>query len=334
MMMSSSLDTTTDGGGDLATRPDTTLYAAHEPSSTTTTRTTTTTTTTTTAQGRNPWFDVQEFKTTTVNVNHQVIIHLGILLAIGVLVVCVKWWCTTTTMDAHVARGWWTAEEAALLRIPLHYVWASYSEVLERAPVMTKAVTSATVYTIGDVIAQRTEGTTGDLDRLRTLRSMLAGLLGHGPLSHYWYNFCDQLFDNTLQWTAWWAFFPKILVDQTTWGPFWNNSYILLLGLMKLEKPSVIFADMKRTTIPLIVSGLKLWPLAHCVTYGLVPTENRVLWVDLVEILWVTILATQASGAASPEAAADAAETNGTNVALVTLESDLFVPPSKDSSSA
>lgn len=35
---------------------------------------------------------------------------------------------------------------------------------------------------------------------------------------------------------------------------------------------------------------------AHCITYGLIPVENRLLWVDFVEILWVTILATQASG--------------------------------------
>ena len=57
-----------------------------------------------------------------------------------------------------------------------------------------------------------------------------------------------------------------------------------------------IWEDVKRTTVPLIVSGLKLWPAAHMVTYGLIPVEHRLLWVDLVEILWVTILATQASG--------------------------------------
>ena len=87
-----------------------------------------------------------------------------------------------------------------------------------------------------------------------------------------------------------------VILDQTTWGPFWNNSYILLLGLMKRESLTSIWSDVKRTTIPLIVSGLKLWPLAHCVTYGLIPVENRLLWVDFVEILWVTILATQANG--------------------------------------
>ena len=68
---------------------------------------------------------------------------------------------------------------------------------------------------------------------------------------------------------------------------------------MKLESPQTIWSDVKRSTIPLVVSGLKLWPLAHCVTYGLIPVENRLLWVDMVEIFWVTILASQAAGLAS-----------------------------------
>jgi hypothetical protein len=107
----------------------------------------------------------------------------------------------------------------------------------------------------------------------------------------------SRFFNNILHLTEWWSFVPKVILDQTTWGPFWNNSYILLIGLMKLDSFENIWSDMKRSTIPLIVSGLKLWPLAHCITYGLVPMENRVLWVDMVEILWVTILATQAAAA-------------------------------------
>lgn len=40
----------------------------------------------------------------------------------------------------------------------------------------------------------------------------------------------------------------------------------------------------------LLQAGWKLWPFAHLITYGLVPVEQRLLWVDCVEILWVTIL--------------------------------------------
>lgn len=185
--------------------------------------------------------------------------------------------------------------EEILSRIPVD-AWEHYSRALASNPLEVKAFTSGTVYTIGDILAQRTEGTAvGDLDRMRIVRSMVAGLIGHGPLSHYWYNFCDVFFDNVLHWTAWWTFIPKVIVDQTIWSPIWNNIYILLLGLMKMEHLDTIWNDMKRSTIPLISSGLKLWPATHVITYGFIPAENRLLWVDLVEILWVTILASQAA---------------------------------------
>jgi protein Mpv17 len=175
--------------------------------------------------------------------------------------------------------------------------WVQYSEILSVHPIETKACTSATVYTIGDVIAQHTEGrASSELDWMRVVRSMMAGFVGHGPMSHYWYNACDGFFVNVLHLTAWWSFIPKIVVDQTVWGPIWNNIYLILLGMMKMERPETIWNDVKTSTIPLLISGLKIWPAAHMVTYGLIPVENRLLWVDMVEILWVTILATQAAG--------------------------------------
>jgi len=200
---------------------------------------------------------------------------------------------TVLSVDVGITRGW-TAEEIAL-RIPLDN-WRSYTNILSMAPIETKAVTSATVYTIGDIIAQKTEGLDiGKLDRGRILRSALAGLIGHGPMSHVWYHVSEDFFDNILHLHAWWDFVPKVVVDQLVFGPIWNNSYILLLGIMQLQKPGQIFGDMKRSTIPLLISGLKLWPFVHCITYGLIPVENRLLWVDLVEILWVTILANEAN---------------------------------------
>lgn len=182
-------------------------------------------------------------------------------------------------------------------------VWSSYEHVLAESPIRTKAVTSATVYTIGDVIAQRTEGAE-ELDSWRVGRSLVAGLIGHGPMSHFYYNLSESFFNDVLHLTAWWSFVPKIVVDQAMFAPIWNNSYILLLGLMKMDSLESIVEDMKEKTVPLIVEGLKLWPLVHCVTYGLIPVENRLLWVDLVEILWVTILASKAAEQSKPAALA------------------------------
>ena len=173
--------------------------------------------------------------------------------------------------------------------------WYAYETVLRDAPIATKAVTSATVYTIGDILSQQSEDGDGSIDLGRMLRSTLAGLIGHGPLSHLWYNHLESLFSMWHINTEWWSFLPKVALDQTIWGPIWNNTYILLLGLMKRESIQRIVQDVKESTLPLITTGLKLWVPAHFITYGLIPVENRLLWVDLVEILWVSILASQAA---------------------------------------
>lgn len=241
------------------------------------------------------------------SMNLNGIINTSILLGVTGLALS-----RLATVDLGITRGWSAAEMA--LRIPVDN-WLGYTNVLENSPVITKAVTSATVYTIGDLIAQKSVGTSmEELDRPRILRSLLAGLIGHGPMSHVWYDVSEYFFNDIFGWTEWWGFIPKVIVDQALWGPLWNNTYIILLGLMKMDHWETIWSDVKRTTIPLIISGLKLWPLAHCVTYGLVPVENRLLWVDLVEIIWVVILATTASSDVAHDGAHDAPAPDTTTI--------------------
>lgn len=45
-------------------------------------------------------------------------------------------------------------------------------------------------------------------------------------------------------------------------------------------------------TVVIYQAGWKLWPFAHVITYGVIPVEQRLLWVDCVELIWVTILST------------------------------------------
>ena len=141
----------------------------------------------------------------------------------------------------------------------------------------------------------------GELDRGRILRSLLVGLIGHGPMSHVWYNLSEDFFDDVLRMDrAWWDFVPWVILDQAVFGSIWNNTYILLWGIMQLHSPERIWDDMRRTTPPLILSRLRLWPFVHIIMYGVIPIKNRLLWVDAVEIVWVTILASTASSSPPP----------------------------------
>jgi protein Mpv17 len=214
-----------------------------------------------------------------------------------------------------------------MTQIPIQ-LYNSYESTLTVNPVTTKAATSAVVYTIGDIIAQFTEQqsqqvddntlvtTDVDLDFPRVVRSLIAGGVGHGPLSHVWYLVCENFFAHTLGWTAWWSVLPKIVVDQVVWGTIWNSLYLLSVGLMEhamkttttqhseaslahtttdSKNLSTLLDDVRSSIFPLFLDGLKLWPFAHIITYGLIPIENRLLWVDAVEIIWVSIMATKAA---------------------------------------
>ncbi len=70
---------------------------------------------------------------------------------------------------------------------------------------------------------------------------------------------------------AWhrWVAAPKVVTDQLLWGPLWNAIYIWITGALKRDSFETIWEAITSTAVPLIVSGLKLWPAAHLVTYGL-----------------------------------------------------------------
>ncbi|CAN0075005.1 unnamed protein product [Ectocarpus sp. 6 AP-2014] len=196
-------------------------------------------------------------------------------------------------VDSEVSRGWTIGEY--ILRVPLDN-WDGYSEMLRQSPVQVKACTSGIVYALGDLVAQSMEGTElAGIERQRVVRSAIAGLLLHGPMSHVWYNVCEGLFDIVGWNDYWWVPAPKIITDQLLWGPAWNAVYIAFLGVLNKDSSAVIWEAITSTALPLVIAGIRLWPLAHVVTYGLVPKENRLLWVDAVEIIWVTILSSQAA---------------------------------------
>ncbi|KAF9607982.1 hypothetical protein IFM89_003990 [Coptis chinensis] len=190
------------------------------------------------------------------------------------------------TIDSDYWHGWTIYE--ILRYAPLHN-WTAYEEALRENPVLAKMMISGVVYSLGDWIAQCVEGKPlFDFDRTRMFRSGLVGFSLHGSLSHYYYQFCEALFP----FQDWWVVPVKVAFDQTAWAALWNSIYFVVLGLLRFESPASISSELKATFLPMLTAGWKLWPFAHLITYGVIPVEQRLLWVDCVELIWVTILST------------------------------------------
>lgn len=208
-------------------------------------------------------------------------INASIVLAVGTFAIT-----KLLTIDQDSWHGWTVYE---ILRYAPQHNWSAYEEALKENPVLAKMMISGVVYSIGDWIAQCCEGKPLlEFDRTRMFRSGLVGFALHGSLSHYYYYVCEALFP----FQDWWVVPVKVVFDQTAWAAMWNSIYYVVLGLLRFESPFTIFSELKSTFLPMLTAGWKLWPFAHIITYGVIPIEQRLLWVDCVELIWVTILST------------------------------------------
>ncbi|CAA2998905.1 SYM1-like [Olea europaea subsp. europaea] len=209
------------------------------------------------------------------------LLNAAIVLGAGTLAIT-----KLLTIDHDYWQGWTLYE---VLRYAPEHNWIAYEEALRKNPVFAKMLISGIVYSLGDWIAQCYEGRPlFEFDRTRMFRSGIVGFTLHGSISHYYYQICEALFP----FKDWWVVPAKVAFDQTVWAAVWNSIYYMVLGLLRLESPADVFDELKATFWPMLTAGWKLWPFAHLITYGLIPVEQRLLWVDCVELIWVTILST------------------------------------------
>lgn len=123
-------------------------------------------------------------------------------------------------------------------------------------------------------------------DRPRLLRSVAVGALLQAPIYHYYYEITEMMFPSEVQTNA----IIKLVLDQTITIACWNALYYAFLGFLDGDEPRDIWKKITATAWPLMKSGWRLWPAAHIITYGVIPVQHRLLWVDMVEVLWVVIL--------------------------------------------
>ena len=173
-------------------------------------------------------------------------------------------------------------------RLPLDWIH-SYEQLVPQNPIFYKACTSGVAYGLGDFISQIIQGkTVEEFDLLRSARSGAAGFIAHGPLCHFWLLNMERYLDFG---GAWWATGIKVTADLTVWSIFLNAAYSFIIGTLAGKSPQEVYKDIRATQWPALRSAWRFWPFVHTVSFShAVPLDLKLLWVDMMEIVWVTIL--------------------------------------------
>ena len=174
--------------------------------------------------------------------------------------------------------------------------WARYEHHLEERPLATKALTSFIGFAIGDVLAQVfvTPSPSG-FDYYRLFRLASFGLLLHGPSSHWFYGLLDGLLPSTSSHIV----ILKVLIDQTIWTCCFSVLFFSYTGALEMRGLRHVWRKVRRETLTQMTGSWTVWPLAHTVNFRFVPSSQRVLFINCVQIgynVFLSIIANRSRG--------------------------------------
>lgn len=164
-----------------------------------------------------------------------------------------------------------------------------YLSLLVKYPVMTKAVTSAVLTLVGDLICQLVIDQVPSLDLKRTSIFTLLGLVLVGPTLHFWYLYLSKLITKPGASGA----LLRLLLDQFLFAPTFIG--VFLSTLVTLEgRPSHVIPKLKQEWFPSVLANWQLWIPFQFLNFRFVPQQFQVLAANFVSLIWNVILSYKA----------------------------------------
>ena len=176
----------------------------------------------------------------------------------------------------------------------LKRAWSDYKYLLQKYPVYTKAVTSAVISVIGEVIGgyikAKQNGKKFVIQPNRLVMFGTFGLVITGPFLHYWYVVLEYVLNVHLKVTGRTKTLIKLLFDRLIWGPPFTLLSIAYLQLWQSLSFHQTWMQIKRLYWTTFVASQKCWIPGQLINFECVPQDYQVLFVNVVATGWNTYL--------------------------------------------
>lgn len=164
-----------------------------------------------------------------------------------------------------------------------------YLMALDKYPVATKAITSAFLTLVGDLICQFVIDQVAKLDLKRTFVFTFLGLVLVGPTLHFWYLSLSKLVTMSGAPGA----FLRLLLDQFVFSPIFIG--VFLSSLVTLEgRPSQVVPKLQQEWFSSVLANWQLWIPFQFLNFLFVPQKLQVLAANVVALVWNVILSFKA----------------------------------------
>lgn len=170
-----------------------------------------------------------------------------------------------------------------------------YASQLQRAPILTKAATSASVFCASDFSAQLIEGKR-KLDKTRLMLTTAIGGLYFAPAAHLWYGTITQLIPgNSLL-----EVLAKAALGQVFFGPLVTCVFFAAACLQADRSLYNLPRKIKADLLSIQLAGIGFWPFVDLISYSFIPINYIPLFVNLASFVWTIFLSFKSRVAAKP----------------------------------
>jgi len=176
------------------------------------------------------------------------------------------------------------------------YSWGIYSKLLMERPLLTKSITSCATNAFSDVLCQKliitakeeendTSTSPLTIDKERLGQAAVTGLIWSGPITHYWYKILFGKLTISIN-DPIISLIVQILLDSIIFSPITVSGYFTLRSIMEGSGIEGIKDKLSTRLVKTVLGAWKFWPAANIINFGFIPLEFRVLYMNLLSIIW------------------------------------------------
>lgn len=157
----------------------------------------------------------------------------------------------------------------------------AYNRMLEQNPLFVKAVTTAILSAVGNLICQILIEKKEDIDLRRFSIFTGLGFIWVAPCLHFWYGKLNTLVTATGNTGA----IARMACDQLCFAPLFIGSMIAILTALD-GKADQIVPELASSLPSAIKANWMLWVPAQFLNFRFIPVNYQVLFSNLVSVAW------------------------------------------------
>jgi len=167
----------------------------------------------------------------------------------------------------------------------LQSILRMYQGLIKSNPIITKSITNGIIALIGSSISQAASGREISLKVSRSF--LLFGTFVSGPTIHYFYRALEAIFPGKGFGTS----LLKVLTDRLVFNPVFLPLTLYVLGRLQGETHQDTTQFIRDNYVATLLVNWKIWTIPQIINFNLVPVEYRVLFGNLVALVWNYYLA-------------------------------------------